>query len=307
MTSFARSLDELLADFELARFLTNVWEQAPWSGAVRERRWVSMLWDDGAPIEHLLTGTRARLSSEDVRVVRYGAPFPDDLFDSTRLTEPLDARDVPRLTAALERTYTLVAALDRSRPGATAALCALFEQAFACTVHAAVYITPAGAQGFPAHHDKDDVFVFQIFGEKLWNVAAPRERWPLDNALFDGAALESATRLLKEGSVLYLPRGFVHWATTAAGPSVHVTISTEREHVHRTLARRWIEALGAASAAPLPLAIWDHPDREEAIASWVASLLDDAEPAVRSAPPIKAPRPPPERGWLARALKGAST
>ena len=107
------------------------------------------------------------------------------------------------------------------------------EDQFGCLCGASAYITPPGAQGLMPHYDDVEVFVVQVEGRKKWSVHAPppgevlpREHSAdLDPATIGEPLLEVE---LAPGDLLYMPRGFVHFATTTAlkEHSTHVTIST---------------------------------------------------------------------------------
>ncbi|KAM9320357.1 ribosomal oxygenase 2 [Gastrophryne carolinensis] len=101
---------------------------------------------------------------------------------------------------------------------------------FGALVGCNVYITPSESQGLPAHHDDVEVFILQVEGEKHWRLYEPII--PLARE-YDVAPVEKVTTpthefLLKEGDLLYFPRGVIHQADTPAScpHSTHVTIST---------------------------------------------------------------------------------
>ncbi|XP_063812347.1 ribosomal oxygenase 2 isoform X2 [Pseudophryne corroboree] len=101
---------------------------------------------------------------------------------------------------------------------------------FGTLVGCNVYITPSESQGLPAHHDDVEVFILQVEGEKHWRLYAPliplaRE---YDVAPADKVLTQTHDLLLKEGDLLYFPRGVIHEADTPASSShsTHVTIST---------------------------------------------------------------------------------
>jgi len=99
--------------------------------------------------------------------------------------------------------------------------------------------------GFEAHWDWMDVMVFQISGEKLWSVAST-PIVPLSNRDLkrkptleemeryrgnDGSAHEPRFRdvLLRPGDVLYIPRGFIHNASTVSS-DIHLPGIQDREN-----------------------------------------------------------------------------
>nr|DBA34404.1 TPA: hypothetical protein GDO54_001963 [Pyxicephalus adspersus] len=100
---------------------------------------------------------------------------------------------------------------------------------FGTLVGCNVYITPSDSQGLPPHHDDVEVFILQVEGEKHWRLYEPLV--PLarqyDVAPEDKVTTPSHEFLLKEGDLLYFPRGVIHQADTPASSShsTHVTIS----------------------------------------------------------------------------------
>jgi len=92
-----------------------------------------------------------------------------------------------------------------------------------------VYFTPAGAQGFLPHWDRHDVFVLQISGEKEWHISKETDcLHPTENdhfTVYSGFELgEKTVTTLKQGELLYVPRGFGHYAKALDSDSLHVTI-----------------------------------------------------------------------------------
>ncbi|PIN08607.1 [histone H3]-lysine-36 demethylase [Handroanthus impetiginosus] len=112
-----------------------------------------------------------------------------------------------------------------------------------------MYLTPANSQGLARHSDDHCVFVCQLIGTKRWmvfprpNLQLPRLYEPSGNLDYseDESREVGGCRqfLLKEGDVLYVPRGFPHEARTggdddetgknATGFSLHLTLAIEIE------------------------------------------------------------------------------
>jgi len=96
-------------------------------------------------------------------------------------------------------------------------------------IAANAYYTPALSQGFLPHWDTHDVFILQYSGNKEWHLAGePEIQAPLDrdeHRVTDGYQLDDETVLtLKPGEVLYIPRGFGHYAKALDTDSLHVTL-----------------------------------------------------------------------------------
>lgn len=106
-------------------------------------------------------------------------------------------------------------------------LCRNLQAVFHCPVHANLYLTPPGSQGFAAHFDTHEVFVLQLEGKKHWRLFGAAEELPLADDNFPltrkpAKPLEEIT--LDAGDLLYIPRGHVHEATTADASSLHLTV-----------------------------------------------------------------------------------
>ena len=99
------------------------------------------------------------------------------------------------------------------------------------------YLTPPGAQAVPPHADDRDVLVVQLLGEKVWKVYKevpipyPYAQEQVGKGGLDVPAevLEGATAIettLRQGDILYMPRGWVHEARTESNhPSFHATVA----------------------------------------------------------------------------------
>jgi hypothetical protein len=115
-------------------------------------------------------------------------------------------------------------------------------------------MTPAAAQAFAEHYDTNDNFICQIAGEKVWRLylpsfvdPLPRQPWQWSDASDD--LRERLTKrppdmevVLKPGSVLWIPRGWIHAGTAASDASLHVTLRPEPVSVEWVV-QRLIESL----------------------------------------------------------------
>eukprot|EP00250_Pteridium_aquilinum_P031302 c43387_g1_i1 orf=1040-2899(+) len=129
--------------------------------------------------------------------------------------------DVHTCIGAYESGYTIALRGLEFRCSQIAAIAEALAVCFGqATVGANLYMTPSYAQGFKPHHDDHCVLVWQLTGCKAWKLWAPKGVLPrlysqetkLENVFADE---EDAFRVfLKEGSALYIPRGFPHAANT---------------------------------------------------------------------------------------------
>ncbi|KAH7286794.1 hypothetical protein KP509_32G023200 [Ceratopteris richardii] len=129
--------------------------------------------------------------------------------------------DVETCVHAYEMGYTIaLRGLEFRCPHVAAiaeALAICFGQA---TVGANLYMTPSNAQGFKPHHDDHCVLVWQIKGSKVWKLWTPKV--PLPRLYSQHSGIERGCTdeedfckvSLKEGNILYIPRGFPHAAST---------------------------------------------------------------------------------------------
>jgi ribosomal protein L16 Arg81 hydroxylase len=145
----------------------------------------------------------------------------------------------------LQRVYaqgrTVVIMTMQQRWPALAVLCRRLESVFRCPVHANLYLTPPGAQGFDVHYDTHEVFVLQMEGHKHWRLYPPTRSLPLADERFQASREELGPVReipLQAGDLLYLPRGHVHEAFTSDCASMHLTIGV---HVFR-----WTDVLHEA-------------------------------------------------------------
>lgn len=143
-------------------------------------------------------------------------------------------------------------AVDRAWPPATE-LAEAVSARMSCFVNINFYLTPAGQQGFPVHVDTHDVLVLQVAGSKDWFLYEPVYPLPLNTLVHEPQAMkaktkveaESATPLgrvvLRQGDLLYLPRGLPHKAVATDETSLHLTVGLHPLY--------WVDFLKAAVEA----------------------------------------------------------
>src|SRR5207248_4395413 len=86
------------------------------------------------------------------------------------LNDSVQYPGVRELHQVYEQGRTIVVMTMQHRWPPAAVLCRCLEAAFHCPVHANMYLTPKGAQGFDAHFDPHEVFVLQLEGRKTWRL-----------------------------------------------------------------------------------------------------------------------------------------
>lgn len=189
---------------------------------------LKMTWDD---VSDLLYDSRQATDSQPL-FFQQGKP----------VTDPHGIYSSNPFAAFLDSCSIIINHADFCHPR-IAHLCNDLQKTFP-HVYANTYLTPPNGHAVEAHADDRDVLVVQILGRKTWKVykKVPVE-FPFENEQVGKNGLEIPPSILKgllcfdgeivlnPGSVLYLPRGFVHEATTEARqsgpimPSFHATVA----------------------------------------------------------------------------------
>lgn len=225
--------EALLAPLTIERFVSTHWEQEPLHVRASERdRYGDLLStrDFDRLISEGLVGPR------DARIVKEGAP------DAAR---PLFRRDgranIAVVHAAYADGYTVVLNNLQQRRAQVAHLCRAWERALGQQVGANAYLTPPRSRGLAAHFDEHDVYVLQCEGSKVWQIYPAPIALPLSDQHFDvapdavGAAICEVC--LTPGDLLYIPRGFVHAATSTDERSLHLTLGSSPYRLYDVLAK----------------------------------------------------------------------
>lgn len=213
--------------------------------AATPHRWTSRPFDDLlslADVDGQLSG--AGLRRPALRLVRDGQVLDPATWTRRARTGAVWVDDLvhPGRTLAhfAEGATIVLQSLHRWWPPLTR-FCRELEAALGHAVQANAYLTPPGAAGLTPHHDTHDVFVLQVHGTKHWTVREPLVEAPLARHRSDHTVAAQQPVLFEAemapGDCLYLPRGFVHSASTQDGVSLHVTVGVLATTVHDLLRR----------------------------------------------------------------------
>ena len=223
-TSFAWLIDPVPS----ATFIADHWENAP--------LFVSRSNPDhyaGLPglndVDELITATASRSPgmTEDVRIIR-----TDEKGDLSVRPPPMLDNGLPDIQA-MYRDYQHGCSLSvnhlHRRSAPLARLCGSLEEDLHHPIGVNLYLTPRGSQGFRPHIDTHDVFILQIHGTKDWYFAEPDDALPLTSMKpACDRPLDAYRKItLQPGDLLYLPRGFPHFARATATSSLHYTVGLE--------------------------------------------------------------------------------
>ena len=214
-------------------------------------------------VDTLLTSTALRAPA--LRVAQDGAVLPSSRFtrhatiSGESLTGLVDARKVVDLydggatlvLQGLHRYWQPLTLLVRD-----------LERSLGHPCQANAYLTPRGSQGFALHEDSHDVFVFQTFGTKQWEIHDRGN--PTDV-------------LMEPGTSMYLPTGTPHAARAQETASLHVTIGINQTSYRDTIKRVVADLLESpAYADRLPAGWLDSPETLAAgLASRLRTLADE--------------------------------
>ncbi|NER96127.1 MAG: cupin [Symploca sp. SIO1B1] len=90
------------------------------------------------------------------------------------------------------------------------------------------YCSWPGRQGFSSHYDTHEVFILQVDGSKKWQVFQDTMKYPLpeqkSSVLVPPEGEPELSCILNPGDVLYIPRGYWHYALALEQPSLHLTL-----------------------------------------------------------------------------------
>lgn len=160
----------------------------------------------------------------------------------------IDADSVRKIKEAFRDGYTIALRGMEFRSDKIAAIAGGLADLFGQpSVGANLYMTPPGSQGLAKHYDDHCVFVCQLFGCKQWTISPrptsmlPRLYDPIGSFHGSESSMSGSMQiLLKEGDVLYIPRGYPHeahtvidgyesWSKASNDFSLHLTLAVEVE------------------------------------------------------------------------------
>lgn len=237
---------------------------------------------DDLPAEYL-TGYAFDLGarSEHLRVSRSG-PMDRNLYvgDNDQLN-----------TSAIQRLYAdgasvIINSLDKFWSPASVA-CRSLEALFQTVVRVNAYISPHNGAALDAHYDSHDVIILQLKGSK---------EWTFYNGGFEKATLHQpfdpahstigepfSSQTLREGDLLFIPRGLAHRTVSTTEVSVHLTFGlhwfTHHDLLERVIALAVHQSVGLREA--LPVGWTTMPPESFEKLNTVCSMLGlDAKPLI---------------------------
>ena len=226
-SDYLPGLMRLLGLSSLDAFFEHVWEQEPRLARGTIQNQASQILT--LELFELLMASAPGGEKTSLSIVedRIAMPVVASETDPTRLLGLYDA---------FHRGCTIIQVSLESRTLPVARLCREIENQIldrgiplAESVGANAYLTPAGSQGFDIHYDNHCALILQLHGRKQWSVFAPLEAMPVkrceQSMKREELGSEIVSTSLQEGDVLYIPRGFPHYAQALDHSSLHLTLS----------------------------------------------------------------------------------
>ncbi len=221
-------LAALVAPVEVERFFAEYWEkQSLLIPRDRPDYFAGLL--SAADVDQVIAFTRPKFvdSGAFTREESRAKPFVQGWLADRQMQEGAKYADIEELHRVYTQGKTVIIMTMQRRWLPVARLCRNLEAVFHCPVHANMYLTPKGAQGFDAHFDPHEVFVLQLEGSKHWRLYESARDLPLIDERFETPKDRLGPPrdvVLNPGDLLYIPRGHVHEAFTSEAPSLHLTV-----------------------------------------------------------------------------------
>lgn len=177
-----------------------------------------------ADMDHILVNSS--LGQSELCLMREGKEFPLPPRVDNHPLSPATAQEL--VYDAYRRGATIKLSRLHERWAPLGRLCRVLAAELGARVQTNIYLTPAAARGLKEHYDTHDVFVAQIHGTKHWRLYGAPFALPLagqkHHRRADGLGEPVREFDLAPGDLLYLPRGWIHDATSQKEASLHLTI-----------------------------------------------------------------------------------
>lgn len=171
------------------------------------------------------------IRKNEIRMVKNGSIINKNQYlqyikDSDEdIIEEINADEV---LAGFHNGQTIILESIHKRLSKLSILCRYLEKELNCNIRTNLYLTPPDSQGFLPHYDNHDVIILQIYGEKEWTLYES-ENIPISKnepgKIFNQDSKNKVSEfILRNGDILYIPRGYIHSASTNNESSAHLTI-----------------------------------------------------------------------------------
>jgi ribosomal protein L16 Arg81 hydroxylase len=214
------SLNEVLSPLPEAQFFSDFWNIAFTHIAGGPAKFDSLFsWEELNRIleEHRLPPTR-------LRMVRNGRSIdPNTYLGKNDFRLKADGL-LSQIDAGATLIINYVDEVSRPLRDFVAGL----EKIFRTSINVNLYAGWRTDNGFAVHFDYNDSLILQVHGSKHWKIWRPTRSHPLQS---DTEVAPKPTEApvwdenLKQGSLLFIPRGWWHVATPLNEPCLHLTIT----------------------------------------------------------------------------------
>ena len=218
-----KSLEEVLAPFSTDQFLEYWQERACLIRGTADKFRHLFSW---RALDAILENSH--FEPDNLRLTKNGCDF--DANEYLPLHNEVNVRilDVRALTKHLLSGATLVLSPADQYDRQLSSLCASLESVLGVFCYVNLYAVNANSTGLPLHWDHQDVLILQIEGTKHWDVYKPTIKYPTDRSPSSSSDYPREKVLecvLGPGDLLYIPRGWWHYASTKSVGSLHLTIN----------------------------------------------------------------------------------
>ena len=269
------SLGSLIAPFPEQDFRTNYWEQQPLIVLRHDRDF----YGDLLTLEDF-DAAIAR-APDHVNTANAGANRKATTYRGTT------ARGIQSVLGDMRNGHTLMLDRMNEHEPKLGLFCRLLGPELGRSFQTNVYLTPPHGQGYRPHWDNHEVFILQAMGSKRWKIEKTRRAVPGlgDRMGEDGRELQGEIHsfTLKQGDLIYIPRGFVHAAECGEDLSLHITFGIRPFFLEELLAAAIKSAVQRDERwrAGLPLGFMSGP-RERVVQRAVAALREIGDEAFLS-------------------------
>jgi hypothetical protein len=179
--------------------------------------------------------TAAPMRPDTFRVVAGGREVPESMY--SRVRNGVRLIDPESVLRYFRQGSTVVVNHVEWWTDSIANTCRALEDEFQLEVSCNLFVTPAAVAGLKPHWDAQDTIMLQVAGQKHWDLWKPLHPHTSGAQVIEGSKLGSPCRTitLELGSILYVPRGWIHAPYTTDHMSAHLAFIVERS--------TWLDAL----------------------------------------------------------------
>jgi hypothetical protein len=169
---------------------------------------------------------RPWLGEADLERYVLTASYPNSRINLARQGEKYSPRSLPVFRRGFANGETVVLEQSDLSFPEVSEVARTLARCISTRVGANIYWSRKNVPGFGCHFDDHDVLILQVAGEKVWRIRGRVSFEPNPGSLYpipDPLPTVQEEHLLKQGDVLFIPRGCWHDALARSHSTVHVT------------------------------------------------------------------------------------